>query len=87
MSADRRNLAVLAEQALVRHGDYDSVFFEGTWHRSVELFERSRRLAGGLTELGVAPGDRVVVLMSNSPDVGDHPGRADPVRERAGRRP
>src|SRR4029077_10773887 len=35
-----------------------------------ELFERSRRLAGGLIELGIEPGDRVVVSMANCPEVG-----------------
>jgi long-chain acyl-CoA synthetase len=44
--------------------------FEGRWHRSGELFERSCRIAGGLTELGIVPGERVVVTMANSPDVG-----------------
>jgi long-chain acyl-CoA synthetase len=65
-----RNLAVLSEQAVERNGDYPSVLFEGTWFRSGALFERTQRLGRGLVELGVEPGDRVVVLMSNSPDVG-----------------
>jgi long-chain acyl-CoA synthetase len=60
-----RNLARLAEEARERRGDYDSLFFEGQWFRSGELFDRGARL-----ELGVRPGDRVVVMMENSPDVG-----------------
>jgi long-chain acyl-CoA synthetase len=60
-----RNLAQLAEETHERRGDYDAVFFEGTWFRSGELFDRGARL-----ELGVQPGDRVVVVMENSPDVG-----------------
>ena len=64
------NLARAAEDAFERHGDYDSLWFEGAWHRSAELLERARRLAGGLRELGVEPGDRVVVLMANCPEVG-----------------
>jgi long-chain acyl-CoA synthetase len=63
-------LAVLAEEAFERHGNYPSLFFEGTWFRSGELFERSRRLGAGLVELGISPGDRVIVLMWNGPDVG-----------------
>jgi len=62
-------LARLAEEAFQRHGDYESVWFEGQAYRSGELFERGRRLAGGLIELGVEPGDRVVVMAANSPDV------------------
>jgi long-chain acyl-CoA synthetase len=65
-----RNLARAAEEALERHGDYESLWFEGTWHRSAALLERARRLAGGLRELGVEPGDRVVVMMANCPEVG-----------------
>ena len=62
-------LARLAEQAFERHGDYQSLFFEGRWYRSGELLERARRLARGLREVGVEPGDRVVVMMANCPEV------------------
>jgi long-chain acyl-CoA synthetase len=65
----RGNLAWLAEDAIERHGDYESMLFEGRWYRSAELFEFGRRLAGGLAALGVAPGDRVVVSMANCPEV------------------
>jgi long-chain acyl-CoA synthetase len=70
MATGERNLAMLAEEAFERNGDYESLLFEGTWYRSGDLFERSRRLGAGIVELGVGPGDRVVVLMSNSADVG-----------------
>jgi long-chain acyl-CoA synthetase len=65
-----RNLARLAEASAQRRGDYPSLLFDGRWHNSAELFERSCRLATGLRELGVAPGDRVVVTMANCPEVG-----------------
>ena len=64
-----RNLARLAEDVFERRGDHPSLWFEDVWHSSGELFERGARLAAGLGELGVRPGDRVVVLMENSPDV------------------
>ena len=60
-----RNLARLAEETYERRGDYDALSFEGRWHSSGELFARGARL-----DLGVKPGDRVVVMMENSPDVG-----------------
>src|SRR5206468_11472117 len=60
-----RNLARLAEDTYERRGDYDALGFEGRWYRSGELFDRGARL-----DLGVKPGDRVVVMMENSPDVG-----------------
>jgi long-chain acyl-CoA synthetase len=65
-----QNLARAAEAALDRHGDHDALWFEGVWHRSGELHERATRLAGALRERGVRPGDRVVVLMANCPEVG-----------------
>jgi long-chain acyl-CoA synthetase len=64
------NLARLAEEAFQRRGDYASLLFEGRWHRSGELYERSCRVAAGLSELGVVAGDRVVVTMANCPEVG-----------------
>ena len=64
------NLARRAEEAFERRGDYEALLFEGRWHTSAELFERSRRLAGGLAALGVGPGERVVVSMANCPEVG-----------------
>ena len=70
MALGEHNLSVAAENAFERHGDYESYFFEGKWYRSGELVERSQRLAGGLIELGIEPGDRVVVMTSNTPDVG-----------------
>ncbi|MGH7904690.1 MAG: class I adenylate-forming enzyme family protein [Candidatus Dormibacteraceae bacterium] len=65
-----RNLALAAERAFQRFGDRDAVHFEGRWHRSGELRDRTLRLAGGLARLGVRPGDRVVLSMSNDPTVG-----------------
>jgi long-chain acyl-CoA synthetase len=64
------NLARLGEESFTRLGDRESVLFEGTWYRSGDIHERSRKLAGGLIELGIQPGDRVVVFMANSPEVG-----------------
>jgi long-chain acyl-CoA synthetase len=64
-----RNLARLAEETYERRGDYDALWFEGAWFGSGRLFERGARLANGLVEHGVRAGDRVVVMMENSPDV------------------
>ena len=70
MATGEHNLAVLGERAFERHGDHDAVFFEGRWYRSGEIFERTRRFGAGLVSLGIAPGDRVAVLMANCPEVG-----------------
>ena len=86
MARMEHNLARLGEDSFERHGDYESLMFEGRWYRSGELFERGRRLAGGLRDLGISPGDRVAVMLPNCPEVGisygalwragrrDHPG-------------
>ncbi len=67
MSAE--NLARQAELALERQGDHDSLYYEGRWHSSGSLASRAARFATGLTDLGVRPGDRLVVLMANCPEV------------------
>jgi long-chain acyl-CoA synthetase len=64
------HLARAAEESFERLGDYDALWFDGRWLRSGELHSRAARLAGGLRSCGVEPGDRVVVLMANCPEVG-----------------
>ncbi len=64
-----RNLARLADEAYERRGDYPSLYFEGAWHGSREIWERGACLAAGLVARGIEPGDRVLVMMENSPDV------------------
>ncbi|MGH2811572.1 MAG: AMP-binding protein, partial [Actinomycetota bacterium] len=63
------HLARLAEAAFERIGDHEALYFEGTWYRTGELRQRAHRLAGGLIELGLSPGDRVVVMLPNGPTV------------------
>jgi long-chain acyl-CoA synthetase len=65
----KENLARQAELALERQGDHDSLFYEGQWHSASSMADRAARLATGLTGLGVRPGDRLVVLMANCPEV------------------
>ena len=57
------------EEVFERFGDYESLFFEGRWYRSGELVGRARRAASGFVDLGVKPGDRVVICMANCPEV------------------
>jgi long-chain acyl-CoA synthetase len=70
MTIGEHNLALQAERSYEQKGDYEALLFEGTWHRSGELFERARRLGAGVARLGIVPGERVVVTMGNSPEVG-----------------
>ncbi len=65
------HLGVLAEQAAERRDpEHRALLFEGRWWTSGELHDRVTRIAGGLTSLGLRPGDRVVVVMATTPDVG-----------------
>jgi long-chain acyl-CoA synthetase len=64
-----QNLARQAERHLEQHGDGESLFFEGRWFSRAALADRASRFAAGLARLGVRPGDRLVVLMANCPEV------------------
>ena len=63
------NLAAQAELALELQGTYESLCYEGQWHTNGQLAERAARLAAGFAGLGVRPGDRLLVLMANCPEV------------------
>jgi len=63
------NLASLAEQNLEKFGEYARLIFEGRSYTNRELYEASRRLAGGLVELGLQSDDKIVVMMMNGPEV------------------
>jgi long-chain acyl-CoA synthetase len=69
-SRSDHHLARLAERSFEMRGDYPALLFEGHWHTSGELFDRACRIATRLSELGIGPGDRVVVSMANCPEVG-----------------
>ena len=70
MATGRYHLARLADEAFDRHGDFESLFFEGRRYSTGELRDRVHRLGTGFRELGIEPGDRVVVMMANCPEVG-----------------
>jgi long-chain acyl-CoA synthetase len=70
MPGPSKHLARAAQGAFERRGDYESLLFEGGGHRSGDLFARACAIATGLTGIGLAPGDRVVVTMANCPEVG-----------------
>jgi long-chain acyl-CoA synthetase len=63
------NIAVLGERNLQRFGEYPAVVFGDEERTNAEQLDRARRLAGSLAELGVAPGDRVGVMMPNSMEI------------------
>jgi long-chain acyl-CoA synthetase len=64
-------LAEHADASYERWGDRRILHFEGTWWTSRQLRDRTARFAGGLRDrLGLRPGERVVVLLPNVPEVG-----------------
>jgi long-chain acyl-CoA synthetase len=63
------NLARQQERQRASLGDFDSLFFDGTWWSNDTLADRASRLSTSLVKEGVAPGDRVLVLMANCPEV------------------
>ncbi|HEX3751103.1 MAG TPA: AMP-binding protein, partial [Streptosporangiaceae bacterium] len=64
-----QHLARQSERQLERHGDGDSLFFEDRWYTRGWMADQAARFGAGLAGLGVRPGDRVVVLMANCPEV------------------
>lgn len=63
------NVACLELENLDRFGTYTRLHYEGRSYTNVEELQHAGRLARILRERGVLPGDRVMVLMPNSPDL------------------
>ena len=63
------NAASLTLESLERYGAYTAMWFEDRSYTNVERYAYACRLATALREQGVKPGDRVVVMMLNSPEV------------------
>jgi long-chain acyl-CoA synthetase len=63
------SLQRLAESASERLGDRSVLIFEEQRWTGPELAGRARRLSAGLRGIGLQPGERVVVCMSNCPEV------------------
>jgi long-chain acyl-CoA synthetase len=63
------NLASLGEESVRRFGEYPALVFEGREWTNAEQQRAANRLAHALRGLGIGPGDRVVVLLPNCPEV------------------
>ena len=63
------NLARLGEESVERFGEYTALHFEGRDLTNVEQQRTAARVARALARMGVSPGDRVVVLLPNCPEV------------------
>jgi long-chain acyl-CoA synthetase len=63
------NLATLANDNVSTFGEYVSLVFEGRELTNVDQRRAACRLANALRRRGVGPGDRVVVMLPNCPEV------------------
>ena len=69
MSSLAPNLAVLAEDALERLGERNSLWFQGEMIKNTTIYGRSRRLQRAFAEMGLGRGDNVCLCMINNPIV------------------
>ncbi|MFN0120908.1 MAG: AMP-binding protein, partial [Blastocatellia bacterium] len=63
------NAAQLTLDNLDKYGEYVQTWYEGQTYTNAERYRFACRLAETLRRRGVGPGDRVMVMMLNSPDV------------------
>jgi len=63
------NLAEFAGRKIEEFGEYVTLIFDDKEYTNVQMHEKSKRLTGALKNLGINPGDRVMVLMPNCPEV------------------
>ena len=63
------SLALLSDDNIRRYGEYEALAFEGRRITNMDQHRAASRVAHALVRLGVQPGDRVVVMLPNCPEV------------------
>ena len=63
------SLALLSDDNIQRFGEYEALAFEGRRITNMDQHRAASRIAHALVRLGVQPGDRVVVMLPNCPQV------------------
>lgn len=63
------NVGRLALDSIEKYGEYESLLFEGRAYTNIELDRTAGKLARVLLQYGIRPGDTVLVMMPNAPEV------------------
>ncbi|HEV8228177.1 MAG TPA: long-chain fatty acid--CoA ligase [Methylomirabilota bacterium] len=63
------SLALLSDDNIRRYGEYEALAFEGRRMTNMDQHRAASRVAHALVRLDVQPGDRVVVMLPNCPQV------------------
>ena len=63
------SLTTMAAESLQKFGEYVSLAFEGRRYTNLDQDKSASRLAHVLRRLGTRPGDRVIVMLPNCPEV------------------
>lgn len=61
------NIGRLSRDNIRRFGEYEYLYFEGTWYTNVERERNSNKLGWALKNLGIKKGDRVGLQTPNHP--------------------
>ena len=62
------NVALLSDETAARHADRLAIEMDGRTLRHADLRDCSARVAGGLRDLGLDPGDRIAIHLPNRPE-------------------
>jgi long-chain acyl-CoA synthetase len=63
------NLVELAEDNFKKFGEYRSLIFEDKEYTNTDMLVYSKKIANGLKSLGIGPGNNVLVMLHNCPEV------------------
>jgi long-chain acyl-CoA synthetase len=65
----RSNIAFLEHENLERYGNYTRLHYEGKSFSNVEELQYAGKIAASLRDRGIRPGDRVLTVMPNTPQL------------------
>ncbi len=63
------NLVELADQNIEKFGEITKLIYEDKEYSNLQLIKSANQLAHGLADLAIKPGEKVLVMLLNSPDV------------------